>query len=174
MGLGFTQALWSVFDCWSHVFDSVGDVLTINERETMNTLHTLIPPPPAEDISLADTAKLIRAALKKAFPGVKFSVRAKSYSMGCSIQVGYNADVATSDVRKVVSVFSSTGFNGMVDASYTKNAWLAPDGTASLAYSHERVDSDGYECRQFYGPHAANCRYVRFGADYVMVQKDFN
>jgi hypothetical protein len=28
MGLGFTQALRSVFDCWSHVFDSVGDVLT--------------------------------------------------------------------------------------------------------------------------------------------------
>jgi len=140
----------------------------------MNTLHTPINPPSAESISLLDTAKLIRAALKKAFPGVKFSVRAKSYSMGCSIQVGYDADVATSDVRKVVSVFSSTGYDGMIDASYAKYAWLAPDGTASQAYFQGRVGNDGNAAREYGDPHAANCRYVRFGADYVMVQKDFN
>jgi hypothetical protein len=144
------------------------------KRRTMNTLDTPIQTPSAEYIGVADTAKLIRAALKKAFPGQKFSVRAKSYSMGCSIQVGYNADVATNDVQRVVSVFSSTGFDGMIDASYARYAWLAPDGTASLAYSQSRVGNDGNAVREFGEPHTANCRYVRFGADYVMVQKDFN
>jgi len=140
----------------------------------MTITYSPINPPTAEDISLTDTAKLIRAALKKAFPGVKFSVRAKSYSMGCSIQVGYDADIATNDVRKVVSVFSSTGFDGMVDGSYAKYAWLAPDGTASAAYVSGCVGNDGNAVEEYGDPHAAHCRYVRFGADYVMVQKDFN
>jgi hypothetical protein len=139
----------------------------------MTTTYSLNTPE-AESISLADTVKLVRATLKKAFPGVKFSVRVKSYSMGCSIQVGYDADVATNDVQRVVSVFSSTGFDGMIDASYAQYAWLAPDGTASLAYSQGRVGNDGNAVREFGEPHTANCRYVRFGADYVMVQKDFN
>ena len=140
----------------------------------MNTLHTPIKPPPAEDISLPETAKLIRAALKKAFPVVKFQVTSKRYSQGCSITVSYNADIATNDVRKVVSVFSSTGFDGMVDGSYIKNAWLAPDGTASFAYSEGRVGNDGNAVRKHGDPHCRHCRYVRFGADYVIIQKDFN
>jgi len=38
-------------------------------------------------VSVAETAKLVRAALKAAFPGITFSVRSKSYSMGASISV---------------------------------------------------------------------------------------
>lgn len=40
-----------------------------------------------EYISCADTAKLIRQAIKEAFPGVKFSVRSSVYSGGASITV---------------------------------------------------------------------------------------
>lgn len=41
-------------------------------------------------IGLADTAKLMRKALAKNFPGVKFYVRSKSYSGGSSINVYYD------------------------------------------------------------------------------------
>ena len=40
-------------------------------------------------LTAAETAKLIRKALKASFPGVKFSVRSKSYSMGASVNVSY-------------------------------------------------------------------------------------
>jgi Large polyvalent protein associated domain 29 len=41
----------------------------------------------AKYLSCADTAKLIRAALKKTFLRVKFSVRSKTYSGGASVTV---------------------------------------------------------------------------------------
>ena len=44
-----------------------------------------------EYVSTTDTAKLVRAALKKAFastyPGVKFSVRSDRYADGASVRV---------------------------------------------------------------------------------------
>ena len=41
----------------------------------------------ARDLSVAETAKVIRATLKPRFPGVRFSVRSKSYSGGASIDI---------------------------------------------------------------------------------------
>ena len=40
-------------------------------------------------LSCAETAKLVRTALKKNFPGVKFSVRSSVYSGGASIDVSW-------------------------------------------------------------------------------------
>ena len=40
-------------------------------------------------ISTTETAKIIRQELAKAFPGIKFSVKSKSYSGGSSIDVGW-------------------------------------------------------------------------------------
>jgi hypothetical protein len=41
-------------------------------------------------IDVADTARLVRAALAKDFPGIKFYVRSNSYSGGASIDVYYD------------------------------------------------------------------------------------
>lgn len=38
-------------------------------------------------LTVAEVAKLVRRSLNEAFPGVKFSVRSKSYSGGASIRV---------------------------------------------------------------------------------------
>ena len=38
-------------------------------------------------LTCAETAKLARAALKQAFPGVRFSVRSDTYAGGASIHV---------------------------------------------------------------------------------------
>lgn len=66
-------------------------------------------------ISVADTAKLVRVALKQAFPSVKFSVRSSSYSGGASIRVSYNDGPVQRDVEDVVSKFSGSTFDGMID-----------------------------------------------------------
>ena len=55
----------------------------------------------SEYLSVADTAKLVRSALKKAFPGVKFSVRSTSYSGGSSVRVGWTDGPQTAEVDKV-------------------------------------------------------------------------
>lgn len=140
----------------------------------MNTLQTPIRTPEAETITLPETAKLIRAALKKAFPGVGFSIKSNRYSMGTSITVRFSGDTSTRDVEKITSAYSRCGYDGMIDAKYSQYAWLAPDGTASPAYSRGTVGADGQFAPEFGDPHAANCRYVRFGADFVMVQKEAN
>jgi hypothetical protein len=41
-------------------------------------------------LTTAETASLVRAALKDSFPGVKFSVRSHVYSGGSSIRVSYD------------------------------------------------------------------------------------
>jgi hypothetical protein len=68
-----------------------------------------------EYLSCADTAKLIRAALKESFPGVKFSVRSSVYAGGASININY-VDGPTSDqVKAVAGMFEGSYFDGMQD-----------------------------------------------------------
>jgi hypothetical protein len=66
-------------------------------------------------ISVADTAKLVRAALKKEFPGVTFRVRSKSYSGGASIDVSWQDGPPTKAVEKVAKRFQGASFDGMID-----------------------------------------------------------
>jgi len=69
----------------------------------------------AQYLSCAETAKLVRAALKESFPGVKFSVRSSVYSGGASINVNYVDGPAYDQVKAVVSVFEGSYFDGMTD-----------------------------------------------------------
>ena len=65
--------------------------------------------------SLAETAKLVRAALKDAFPGVKFSVRGKSYAGGASIDVRWTDGPTSAEVERVAKRYEGADFDGMVD-----------------------------------------------------------
>lgn len=66
-------------------------------------------------LSCAETAKLLRMALRESFPGVKFSVRSKTYSGGASISVHYVDGPATKLVEAVADQFSGAYFDGMID-----------------------------------------------------------
>lgn len=66
-------------------------------------------------ISLTDTAKLIRNALKNAFPLTKFSVRSKSYSGGSSIDVDYTNGEPINEVENIAKQFAGATFDGMTD-----------------------------------------------------------
>ena len=65
--------------------------------------------------SCAETAKLVRAALKESFPGVKFSVRSSVYSGGASIRVSYVNGPSYDQVKRVVGMFEGSYFDGMTD-----------------------------------------------------------
>lgn len=69
----------------------------------------------AEYISVADTAKLVRKALKQNFSGIKFSVRSRSYAGGASIDIEWTDGPCESDVEKIVKCFEGATFDGMID-----------------------------------------------------------
>jgi Large polyvalent protein associated domain 29 len=122
-------------------------------------------------LSCAETAKLIRVALKKAFPGVKFSVRSSVYSMGASITVGWTDGPMTKAVEAVTGAYAGGGFDGMIDMAYSKNAWLMPDGSAAFASSEGTTGSMGiYEPYSHEAP-GPGARKVHFGADYVFCER---
>jgi hypothetical protein len=66
-------------------------------------------------ISVVDTAKLVRAALKDSFAGVKFSVKSDSYAGGASINISYKDGPTESQVKAVISNFEGSYFDGMID-----------------------------------------------------------
>lgn len=66
-------------------------------------------------LSVTDTAKLVREALKKAYPSVKFSVRSSSYAGGTSIDVSWKDGPREKDVEKVAKAFEGATFDGMID-----------------------------------------------------------
>ncbi|MNX79857.1 hypothetical protein D3C86_1115010 [compost metagenome] len=66
-------------------------------------------------ISCAETAKLIRTALKESFPGIKFSVRSSVYSGGASVSVGWTDGPNAAQVEAVAHVFKGAYFDGSID-----------------------------------------------------------
>lgn len=77
-------------------------------------------------LTCAETAKLVRAALKEAFPGIKFSVRSSTYSGGASMSVGWTDGPNTAQVDAVVGVFEGSYFDGSID--YKGNIYHMIDG----------------------------------------------
>lgn len=70
---------------------------------------------PTNYLSCAETAKLIRQALKESFPGIKFSVKSSTYSIGASIRIRWLDGPNTKQVESVSGVFEGAYFDGMID-----------------------------------------------------------
>ena len=97
-------------------------------------------------LSVTDTAKLVRSALKAAFPGVKFSVRSDSYSGGASINVTWTDGPTEKAVEAISNRYQGCDFDGMQDLKTYR------DGTL--------IALPGGEVEE-----------VRFGANYVMTHR---
>lgn len=76
---------------------------------------TLSVVPEATWIDTPDVAKLIRAALKAAFPGVNFGVRSSRYAGGSSIYVNWTNGPTTREVERVTDYYQGAMFDGMQD-----------------------------------------------------------
>jgi hypothetical protein len=79
-------------------------------------------------VSCADTAKLVRQALAKAFPGVRFSVRSKTYSGGASIDVRWTDGPAPARVDAVVQAYRGADFDASQDLKVYRNNVALEDG----------------------------------------------
>jgi len=76
--------------------------------------------------STAETAKMIRKALAESFPGIKFSVRSKTYSGGSSINVSWTDGPTAKMVDAIAGTFSGAYFDGMQD--YKGSTYAMIDG----------------------------------------------
>lgn len=79
---------------------------------------------PRRWLSCAETAKLVRASLKEAFPEIKFSVRSSTYSMGASIRIGWTMGPTTEQVDAIVKRFAGSDFDGMTDSTIPRDSFL--------------------------------------------------
>jgi len=100
-------------------------------------------------INCADTAKLMRAALKAQFPGVKFSVRSSVYSGGASINVSWTDGPFTSEVESLAKRYEGATFDGMID--------LKEYHTSLVYFEGDPVP-----------------REVRYGSDFVFCNRDLS
>lgn len=68
-----------------------------------------------QNLTCAETAALVRKALKEAFPRFKFSVKSRTYSMGASISVAWIDGPNAAQVEAVIGRFEGSYFDGMQD-----------------------------------------------------------
>ena len=118
-------------------------------------------------LSCKDTAKLVRAALKKNFPGVKFSVRSDNNSL----RIEWMDGPLGKSVDAIVKNYEGGRFDGMIDMAYNVTSWLMPDGSAIVAHNPGSAGSRGVDegCDNA-KPHP-DAKQVRFGANYVFTQR---
>lgn len=94
-------------------------------------------------LSTTETANIIRAAIKRAFPGVKFSTRTNKYSGGSSFYINWNNGPAKEAVDLVVMNYARSIFDGTIDLAIARTAWLLPDGSATIARLRGTVSAGG-------------------------------
>ena len=119
----------------------------------------------------AETAKLVRVALNRHFPGVKFGVRSRTYSGGASIRVSIpRGGPKRRDVQAVVEPYGGANFDGMIDMQYYRDAFI--DGSGAV----RGLDDPGTERSRGSIPahrdiQPAGTRRVHFGANYIFVDE---
>jgi hypothetical protein len=106
----------------------------------------------SEHLSTAETVRLLRAALRREFPDVKFSVRVHCYDGGASLSVRWAGGPQRGEVDRVVQPFAGAEYDAMTEAKRPRAAWLRPDGSASAQ-------------------EAQGASEVRFGTDYVFTER---
>lgn len=125
----------------------------------------------AERIDTVEQAKLIREALKRNFPGSKFSVRIDRYSGGSSVDIRWTDGPTESMVEDITNPYRGGGFDGMIDLAYSQSAWLLPDGTVRFAGTSGTEASRGSVPASFGSPMHPGARLVRFSGQYIGISR---
>lgn len=76
------------------------------------------------------------------------------------------------EVDAIVDPFESRGFDGSIDLSYYREAWLAPDGSVSFGHTSGTEGSRGYVPSRDGTRHHASALLVSFGTSYVFVEPE--
>lgn len=117
-----------------------------------------------------ETAILVRDALARRWPEVKFSVKSDSYSGGSSVDVHWNETpgVDSKEVDALCDRYEGAGFDGMIDLKYHVTSWLSPEGEMTLAHTGGTAGSMGSVSEAIGDPPHPQAVMVWGGADYVM------
>ena len=119
-------------------------------------------------IDVVDVAKLVRQALKIAFPGPKFSATSSRFAGGTSIHVKWNYTRIESEVGQLIDRFQGTRYNKALDSWEPLTHRFQSDGssvTMGLYGTSETVSNwtDPIVARVL----PPDTTLVRFGADYL-------
>lgn len=86
--------------------------------------------------SLQAAAKNIRIELARAFPGVKFSVKSRRFSMGDAIDVRWTDGPNGKQVDEIIDRYAAGSFSGYDDLyTYSRSAWREAFGDAKYVHS---------------------------------------
>lgn len=124
-------------------------------------------------LSAVETAKVVRKILKAKFPGVKFSVRSETYSMGNSVDISWTDGPTSEEVDSTVGVLAGHGFDGMIDLSYSITQWMLPDGSFVLANSQGSGNSGGMDAPIHKPKPHPDAVEVQF-ADHIMAHRMYS
>ena len=127
-----------------------------------------------EFISVTDTAKLIRKALKREFQGFKFSVRSSKYAGGASIDISWTDGPTSEQVDSVTDAFAGKGFDGSIDLAYRCHSFLTEDGRAYVAGTSGTAGSMGAVEKAHNFKPERTARRVSFGADYIFSRREIS
>lgn len=123
-------------------------------------------------IDAAVAAKFARRDLKRAFPGVKFSVRTDKYSGGSSIDVRWVDGPTSKQVDAVVQKYGGAGFDGMIDLKYHYQFVLLPNGDLECVGTSGTTGSAGTVPAWQSCPTYFNAKPVSLGNDYVFCTRE--
>lgn len=121
-------------------------------------------------IRCADSAKLLRKALKRAFPGVTFRVR----SDRTSIRVSWTDGPRPGRVDAVCGAFHGADFDGMIDMESSRYQWLMPDGSVQLARVFGTEGSRGTIPSSTHAKPHDNAELVHLGSKYVFTERSYS
>lgn len=93
-----------------------------------------MPPATKRNLSAAETAVLVRKALKSAHPGVKFSVRSNNYAGGASIHIGWTDGPTDPQVQQTARLFAGATFDGMTDMTSHHDSLLSTEDGAEIVH----------------------------------------
>ena len=127
-----------------------------------------------ENVSVADTAKLVRFALAKAFSGQKFTVHYLTRDM--AVRVYWVGGPSQREVNQVIERYSGGGLELDIDAYYWHEHYLLPDGSAFIRYSEGTIELGGHyhkiDNRYFDEIAPEGTRRVKFKAFYISGERD--
>lgn len=112
-------------------------VLRTTEAQKLRASHPELVPSGSGASACVTAAKNIRIELKRAFPGIKFSVKSSSYWMGNSIDVAWTDGPTTKQVDAIIHKYSSGSFDGMTDCyNYESSVWTDAFGSSKYVHSN--------------------------------------
>jgi len=122
-------------------------------------------------LTAAETAKIVRKVLKREFPEITFGVTSETYSGGASISVQWIDGPTEKQVMAHIGVFAGKGFDGMIDLSYYKDAWMTPDGKVYPAKSQGSGNSGGMDEPYDLPAPSPDAELVHFGSGYIHARR---